>query len=471
MTNNDNDIDIDTPEDDFEQDSGGPKASFKESWDNNPLMKIGAVVLGAAVLFGGYMIFAPKEEGPTGKANTNIAGTRNIKSTPGNVAEMDDDMKTRIETSNQQQADKSAKTGESFIPVPIDSATSNQISVPQPPKQAEEDPLAAWRQAAADRTNMDITNAPNQDAVIEKEPETVPMVQPVRPQQAAMKMDPAVAKALAEQMRVIIAAQAPQISKVKSVTKKESEYEIMVDEEKKIAAAGGSMGSVAMPGGAIPGMSGVAAGGPAPAMATNAAAAGKQDPRLITPAGSIAYAQLLNELNSDIPGPVLAHVLSGPFAGGRALGGYKVEEEYLVLEFSVIVKQGVGYAIDGIALDEKTTLAGLKTDIDRHYFRRVILPAAAKFLEGYAAAAAQTVTSTTTTAGGGVVQTEEELDTEKELMKGVEEAAGEVSAVLTEEADRPITIKLAKGTTFGILMLKTVTTDEVGLKVGVSAGN
>lgn len=470
MTNNDNDLDIDTPEDDFEQDSAAPKASFKESWDNNPLMKIGAVVLGAAVLFGGYMIFAPKEEGPEGKARTGIQ-TSDVRATPGSVEDVDQAMIERIDNNNKQELKKSVDKGTSFLPTSIDATTSDTINIPEPPRATEEDPLAAWRQAANARANVDMSNAPSQDAPAEKEPDVVPMAQPVRPQQAAMKMDPNAAKALSEQMRVIIAAQAPMPSKVKSITKVDSEYDVMIREEESMQASGGSMaGGMAMPGGALPGMPmpGAAAGTAAgAATATNASS--KPQTRLISPAGSIAYAQLLNELNSDIPGPVLAHVLSGPFAGGRALGGYKVEEEYLVLEFSVIVKEGVGYAIDGIALDEKTTLAGMKTDIDRHYFRRVILPAAAKFLEGYASAASKTVTSTTTTGGGGVVQQEEELDTEKEIMKGVEEAAGEVSSVLSEQAKRPITIKLAKGTTFGILMLKTVTTDEVGLKVGVSA--
>jgi len=286
----------------------------------------------------------------------------------------------------------------------------------------------------------------------------VPMPTPVRPQQAAMKMDPNVAKALADQMRVIISAQAPVASKVKGITKEESLYAIQKAEEKKMQERGGVSMSGGMP---MAGMTGGALAGGA------AAAAAPEEPktRVITPAGTIAYAQLLNELNSDIPGPVLAHVLSGPFAGGRALGKYKVNEEYLVLEFTVIVKDAVGYAIDGIALDEKTTLAGHVTDIDRHYFRRVILPAAAKFLEGYTAAAAKTVTSTTTTAGGGVVQTEEPLDTKKELMKGAEEASGEIASAMTEQAKRPITVKVAKGTTFGILMLKTVTTDDVGMKV------
>ncbi|MFN7114983.1 MAG: DotG/IcmE/VirB10 family protein [Alphaproteobacteria bacterium] len=459
MTNNENDIDIDQ-EDDFEQDAG-PKTSFKEAWDNNPLMKIGAVVLGAAVLFGAYMIFAPAEEGPQGRAVTSISGTEQVKSTPGTVDNIDVDMQERLKQQNEQQLQQSAQGGGSFIPIAIDSASSDNITIPAQPQQDMDDPLAQWRQAAQERARLELGRAPDQDAPNEKEPEIVPMPTPVRPQQAAMKMDPDAAKALAEQMRVIISSQAPQPSKVAGITKEDSAYAIMKAEREKAERASltaSSSSSMGM-GMGMPGAAGVGAAGGV------VAASNEPKTRIITPAGSIAYAQLLNELNSDIPGPVLAHVLSGPFAGGRALGKYSVQEEYLVLEFSVIVKDAVGYTINGIALDEKTTLAGHVTDIDRHYFRRVILPAAAKFLEGYTSAAAKAVTSTTTGPGGAVIQQEDELDTKKELMAGAEEAAGEIASAMTEQAKRPITIRLAKGTTFGILMLSTVTTDEVGMKV------
>lgn len=468
MSNNENDFDIDNQDDDFEQEggnSGGPKASFKDTWDNNPLMKIGAVVLGAAVLFGGYMIFAPKEEGPQGKASTSIGGTDQVRTTPGTVDNVDIDMRERLTEQNEQDLKRSAQQGGSFIPLPIDSSTSEDISIPAQPNREAEDPLQAWRQAARDRAQLDIAAAPEQDSPNQKDPEIVPMPTPVRPQQAAMKMDPNVAKALADQMRVIISAQAPAISKVKQITRQDSAYAVMLREEKE-------MGGVNLAGSSIPFTAGAGVGaagaGAASGMSGQPVADDATKERVITTAGTIAYAQLLNELNSDIPGPVLAHVLSGPFAGGRALGKYSKHEEFLVLEFSVIVKDAVGYQIDGIALDEKTTLAGLQTGIDRHYFRRVILPAAAKFLEGFTAAAAKTVTSVTTTPGGGVVQQEEELDTKKELMKGAEEAAGEIAGALTEEAKRPITIRVAKGTTMGILMLKTVTTQDAGMRAQIS---
>src|SRR5690606_4524314 len=106
-----------------------------------------------------------------------------------------------------------------------------------------------------------------------------------------------------------------------------------------------------------------------------------------------------------------------------ALGQFNRQNEYLTLDFNRIVKDGVSYQISGIAMDEKTTLVGLASEVDNHYFQRIILPAAAKFIEGYAGAVAETGTSTTTTAGGGVVQETPEPDATDELYKGLETSA------------------------------------------------
>ena len=182
----------------------------------------------------------------------------------------------------------------------------------------------------------------------------------------------------------------------------------------------------------------------------------EEDANVIVPAGTVTYAQLLTELNSDIKGPALAHVLSGPFAGGRALGSFTLQDEYLVITFERVVKDGQSYAIEAIALDQDTTLAGMQSDVDRHYFSRVILPAAAKFVEGMAGAYAETQTSTTSN-GDTIVQDEEELSTEEEIASGVEEAATKVSEILDENADKPVTVVVKKGTTMGILFVEPVT--------------
>ena len=72
----------------------------------------------------------------------------------------------------------------------------------------------------------------------------------------------------------------------------------------------------------------------------------------------------MTTLNSDLPGPVLAQVLSGPFTGGRFIGKITVNQDCqcLIIDFKTVVKDTVSYKIDAVALDENTTLAGVRRD-------------------------------------------------------------------------------------------------------------
>lgn len=432
MTDQNNEFDLD-PQDEFESDVPVQGASLKDAWDNNPLMKIGAIVLAVAIAVGGYLTFfsGEKEENVSKVASL---GSKDVKVTVGGPGEIDEAYKTALEAENQRALEKAKATQSSTMPTPIAGIGSDEITLPKAPDQATEDPLEEWRRALDTTQIATDDSLPNQTELPPEAPLTA--IQRPAPPAPQAKMDPEAAKRLSEQMRVIIAAQMPGGARVLTATGVKSEYMLMQENlEKGHSGSGGYSGGEE---GAVP-----------------------ADAEVIVPAGNIAYGQLLNELNSDIRGPVLVHVLSGPFTGGRALGQFTLQDEYLVLSFTAIVKDAVYYKINGIALDENTTLTGQQSDIDRHYFTRIILPAAAEFISGYASAVAETGTTTTTTAGGGVVQDDPEPDATEEVYKGVESAADTVSDILDENADRPITVKLHKGTTMGILFMESVTTEDV----------
>lgn len=434
MTDHDNDFDLDN-QDEFESDVPAQGASLKEAWDNNPLMKIGAIVLALAIGVGGYMTFftGETEENKSKVLSTN---TRDLKVTVGGE-ETDKAYTDALLKENERTLAEATKTGNSAIPTPLTTAGTDEISLPKAPEAAQEDPLQEWRRALDASQVVKDDTLPDQTELPPEAPLTA-IQRPAAPAPQA-KMDPEAAKRLSDQMRVIIAAQAPGAVRVIKATQMDSEYIAMRKQMDKAAKGGGNGSGFddGVPGGEI------------------------ADSEVIVPAGNIAYGQLLNELNSDIRGPVLVHVLSGPFQGGRALGQFNLQDEYLVLVFNAIVKDAVYYKINGIALDEKTTLTGQQSDVDRHYFTRIILPAAAEFISGYASAVAETGTSSTTTAGGGVVQDNPEPDATEEVYSGVETAADTVSEILKENSKRPITVKLAKGTTMGILFLESVTTENV----------
>jgi intracellular multiplication protein IcmE len=187
-----------------------------------------------------------------------------------------------------------------------------------------------------------------------------------------------------------------------------------------------------------------------------AANALQEKPKPIVDAGTIAYAQILTEANSDIPGPVLAEVASGPLAGGRAIGQFSVAERRLVITFTRIVKDGVEYSTSAYALDPATTLPGMATSVDDHYFRRVFLPAAAKFIEGYADAVTQTNNQVVVTNGTVVSNTTTDLSPKQELLQGVNEGAQKLSDIIDNDADRPITVKIHAGTRIGLLFVQGV---------------
>lgn len=435
MTDNENDFDLDN-QDDFESDVPPQGASLKDAWDNNPLIKIGAVVLVVAVLAGAYMIFFG-EKVQDNNSTMGTGGAVGVKVDVG-TTQADPVYTKALEQRNAQEKQLAETTGISAIPVPISKGEEDAIRLPEMTVSEEEDPLQRWRET------LDATSVAQDNSVPMQEdlPPEAPIMAMQRPQAPtpSAKMDPEAAKRLSEQMRVIIASQLPVTARVMTATVVPSEYRKMRDAEANSKAMNASGG-----GGGLYG---------------DDSEVDLAKEEVIIPAGNIAYGQLLNALNSDVPGPVLVHVLSGPFAGGRALGQFQVSQDYLVLTFSAIVKDGVYYGINGIAMDENTTLTGMSSDVDRHYFSRIILPAAASFISGYASAVAETGTTTTTTSGGGVVQNDPEPDTEEELYKGLEEAADSVSNVLDENSNRPITVKLAKGTTMGILFMKPVTTGD-----------
>lgn len=436
---------IDAPNGNDRDDFSAARPSLREVWESNPIMKVAAVVLGGVILVGGYLTIFGGSDVEDNKAIVMGSDLKNVSAVPG-TENADPEYVRALEEQNKADAERAMQTGGSSVPVPIGTASNSALTVPQAPEAAQADPLTAWRKEAETRRL-----AMEQQVMADEEPEetapapeVVPMVQPVRPQAQAVRTDPEAPKRLAAQMRVIMAAQAPMNSRVAPITAVPSGYTLMKKAEAEAAAQQERQMATMQ----TAGMS---------QTDVNGNPVGQVD-KVIVSAGSIVYGQLMNQLNSDLPGPVLVSLLSGPFAGGRAIGQLEVKNDYMILTFTKVIKDGVVYQVQGVALDEATTLTGHRTDIDRHYFTRVILPAAAEFIKGYAGAAAETATTSTTTPGGGVVQDNPSPDAREQVFAGVEEGADQLSDILEDEADRPVTVHLDKGTTLGILFIESVTT-------------
>ena len=423
MTNDKNqgpeDFGDDAPFEDFD---GG------KGLEKSPLMKVGIVLGALAAVGGGVILFGggDKKQVPVSSVR---AGNEDLKETPG-TAELSDSYKKALEESNQAAVEQAERSGGSALPVPV-TPPVGRLDTPIAEKPAEEDPLARWRRIQEERQRREVEQ--------QKEIQAAQAVAPVVAEnnQNTTEAVNRLAEAMAQQMESVLNQTKPGNVKVVAVTS--PNYL-----EAKAAAA------VSQPGTALAtaGMS-YPAGAQAPVV---------QEPiNILLPAGSVEYAQLLTEANSDAQAPILAQLVSGPLNGSRMIGSFETREDFLVLNFNMIVVDGISYPIQAMAIDAKTTTPGLVTDIDRRYFKRVLLPAAAAFIEGMGGAIAESGSTNVTVSGDTVIQEDNDIDTKQELYKGVEKAASELGDVFEDDKNVKPLIKVRPGTPMGIVFLQPVT--------------
>ncbi len=401
-------------DDGFDGFEGGDdaKGNLAAAWKDNPLVKIGIIVGGLVFLVGGIILFGSGGEDPN--LSRMVPGTQ-MTEVPG-TAEVTQDYRERIEETDTQRVEEAIRTGGSAIPTPI-APPVGRVTLPEE-DAAEDDPLERWRRIQEERQRR-----------VEEKPD-LPQVDP------NAEVTQSLAEAMAAQMESILQNRTPQPPKYAVITP--PDFDPNPAEEDPEGDGGGEGG----------GDDGGGGGGDGEEEVVN----------IKVPAGTIEYAQLITEADSDVPGPIMARILSGPLKGSRLLGSFEVQDEYLVLNFDTIVIDGVSQSVSAVAMNPQTTKIGMVTDVDHKYFQRIILPAAAKFIEGFAEAVASTGGTSVSVDGDTVVQEEEDLDTREELLKGVEEAAGEFSDILSDEGkDAEVQVVVAAGTPMGILFLQPVT--------------
>jgi intracellular multiplication protein IcmE len=407
------DLDNNVEFDDFEDNKD---KSLGESWKKSPLFKFGIVALVAIIVIAMITVFSADSvqapESFVGKGNT-------VKEAPG-VNEVSSVMKQALEERNDQRVEEAEKQGTSAIPTPI-TPPKALLEIPQDDSQSE-DPLLRWQQMQTERARV------QREQQLMEEQQT--QVDPNR--QAQFE---AMVNAMNTQMSTILGELKPgeiQNMKVFDITQ--------------------------LKGDGTQGEGGYTTGPDGEMIPSDSSAVQTKPPVTIVPAGKIEYAQMILEANSDIPGPVVALIASGQFNGGKLLGKFTSQEEYLVITFDTLVtKKGTSVPVNAYAIDPATSLTGVATDVDHRYLKRIILPAAAKFVEGLGEAYAET-TETTSQNSTTTTTSSEDLDTKQEFGKAVSDAAATVGEVLSEEGNstKPLVV-VAAGTPLGVLFMSPIT--------------
>lgn len=417
---------------DFEGGDGTGKGRTK-----SPIGKVGLVVGGIAAVVAGLILFGGDKE----KAALSVLQRPSeVKSTPG-AENVPESYKQAVEETNKESLEEAARTGGSALPTPV-APPVGVVKADEELGKEVEDPLARWRRIQEERQKRD--EQQKQKTQLAQQPQTDPNAE------AITKLS----QAMSTQMGSILEGRDPKKMQAKKIMDEDQFFEDMeaaaekkrkAEEEKRQREK-------------------EEAAAAATANTNTETNTGPEPINILVPAASIEYAQLILEANSDVKGPVIAQVMSGPLSGAKIIGDFEVQEEYLTLKFNTAVIDGVSHSIDAIALDPNTTLPGMATDIDHRYFRRIILPAAASFVEGMSSALAQTggTTVDTTGAGGSTsVQTTDKPELDEQIFKGVEKAGQTLSEIIKDQGKVEPLIVIAAGTPMNILFLTAVTDENM----------
>ena len=420
--NDDLDEDIIGSEDDFDEFS--QETSATESFRQSPVAKIAIIGLGVLVIvgvmfmFGGESVKQEKSRMPVGSEITSVPGT-DEKLSPAYIE--------AVEEQNEANLERAISENRSAIPVPVQTQDT-RLEAPEIEEESE-DPLHRWRLLQDERIEREMKIRET-----EIEPVTV-----LNAEQQGEALD-ALAGSMEEQMSALLTANNDEKTMF-TVT-------LINYEENPEGAGNGGNG-----------------GGDGEGSDGEGGFTEDDEEVVIIPAGKIVYGQMLLQANSDVEAVVLAQMVSGPLKGWKLLGEFELEEDLgkLIITFDLAVNEdGEQHEIDALLLDPDNGLAAMRTDIDHRYFKRIVFPAAAAFIEGFASAVAESGATTVVIAGDNVVEEEEESTDEQEVALGVEEAAAEISEILEDMGEVPIQVVIAAGTPIGIFFVENVVEEEEG---------
>ena len=434
MTNNSDDFENPdyNPTEELPPPKTGMKANLAEAWRSRPLFKLMVLMIAVAALVAAGVSFF--SGGSQQVANSKLVTPPSINAPPGGPASPYMQQQTNL--ANQSREQQALQTGGSALPTPIGQATDVGALNSGDKKN---DPL---NELKAEIERLRTENRQTQQVQVQQQAQ----VQQQHVQQE--QFDDSLATAMQRQMGQLTDSWTPHGVKAVLVANN--------DVMRQVTAKENQIGVSATT---------TTANGTTSVTTTDAngntttTAVQQPPPKALVQAGTVSYAQLLTEANSDVPGPILAQILSGPFAGARAVGQFQVSNgwaDYLVLQFNLVNFKGKDYQVNAVALDPNTTLGGMATDVDQRYFTRVVLPAAAGFLQGFGSALGSG-SSNITTNGTTTVVSQSGRGIDQGMFQGLGQGASTVSQFFQQQANtiKPL-VRVQANTPIGFFFVTTV---------------
>lgn len=181
-------------------------------------------------------------------------------------------------------------------------------------------------------------------------------------------------------------------------------------------------------------------------------------PTVLVRAGERYTATLDYGINTDIKtGKVIATLRSGPYAKQKLVGSVKREGETAVVAFdSMSLPDEASVKIEAYAVDVETTLPGLASEVDNHYFERYVLGGAMRLIEGIGLAASRGSTTIDVNVNGGFTSQQDALDSGEQAKMAAGFMAGQIAKDMAANQPKEPTVKVDIQTPLLVVFVKDV---------------
>jgi len=176
--------------------------------------------------------------------------------------------------------------------------------------------------------------------------------------------------------------------------------------------------------------------------------------KLLRP-GRIYYGEVDTEVNSDVPGPVLATIQTGKLKGARLLGGFTKAGDYVLLKFSsMTLPNSDVYPVTAYALNPHKLQAGMASDVNHHYIERYGSMLLGAFLYGFGQAEMYSGGTGTVTQFGAPVFIPQMNSVLSQSALGLGMAGQQLASVTQQNFNIPATVHLHQNDPVAILIIR-----------------
>jgi intracellular multiplication protein IcmE len=180
-----------------------------------------------------------------------------------------------------------------------------------------------------------------------------------------------------------------------------------------------------------------------------------QAPHLLLAAGRGVYGHAVLEANSDIGGPVLVEIDSGPLVHDRVSGAFQRHDDRLVISFDkLMIGTAHPISISAFAVSPDTGETGVASEVNEHYLTRIVLPAAAAFVQGLGNAIQNG--NSTTVSNGLSTNSYSNLSLAQEAGVGAGAAAQQLGQILQKATPQDPTVILKRDDPVGVVFAQPV---------------